>query len=81
MGNRFTNGGRQMRTVVINGRQMQIPAAADAEDIRRAGGISEGRTIIRRTREGSFVVRPGEQIAVQDDEHFADAPARIKGRH
>ncbi len=68
-----------MATAIINGRRVQIPSTSDAETIRRAGGIDDGRTIIRRNREGNFVVRPGEQIDVKDGDTFVDAPPRIKG--
>jgi hypothetical protein len=68
-----------MATAIINGRRVQVPPVATAEDIRKAGGITEGRTVIRRVREGNFVVRPGEEVAVQDGDTFVDAPPRIKG--
>jgi len=69
-----------MATAIINGRRVQVPPVAKVEDIRKAGGISDGRTIIRRNREGNFVVRPGEEVAVQDGDVFVDAPPRVKGR-
>ena len=68
-----------MATAIINGRRVQVPPVAKVEDIRKAGGIAEGRTVIRRNREGNFVVRPGEDVAVQDGDVFVDAPPRIKG--
>jgi len=68
-----------MATAISNGRRVQVPPVAKVEDIRQAGGIAEGRTVIRRTREGNFVVRPGEEVAIQDGDAFADAPPRIKG--
>jgi len=69
-----------MATAIINGRRVQVPPVATVEDIRKAGGIADGRTVIRRNREGNFVVRPGEEVAVQDGDVFVDAPPRIKGR-
>jgi hypothetical protein len=69
-----------MATAIINGRRVQVPPVAKVEEIRQAGGIADGRSVIRRTREGNFVVRPGEEIAVQDGDVFTDAPPRIKGR-
>ncbi len=68
-----------MATAIINGRRVQIPPVAKVEDIRKAGGIDEGRTIIQRRREGNYVVRPGEEVPVQDGDVFVDAPPRIKG--
>jgi hypothetical protein len=69
-----------MATAIINGRRVQVPPVASVEDIRKAGGIDKGRTIIHRNREGNFVVRPGEEVAVEDNDVFVDAPPRIKGR-
>lgn len=68
-----------MATAIINGRRVQIPPVASVEDIRKAGGIAEGRNIIRRNREGNFVVRPGEEVAVNEGDAFVDAPPRVKG--
>jgi hypothetical protein len=68
-----------MATAIVNGRRVQVPPVAKVEDIRKAGGIAEGRTVIRRNREGNYVVRPGEEVAVQDGDVFVDAPPRIKG--
>jgi hypothetical protein len=68
-----------MATAIINGRRVQVPPVAKVEDIRKAGGIADGRSVIRRTREGSFVVRPDEEVAVEDGDVFVDAPPRIKG--
>ncbi len=68
-----------MATAIINGRRVQVPDVATIEDIRKAGGIDKGRSVIRRTREGNFVVRPDEEVTVHDGEVFADAPPRIKG--
>jgi hypothetical protein len=68
-----------MATAIINGRRVQVPDVASVEEIRKAGGIDKGRTVIRRNREGNFVVRPGEDVTVQDGEVFVDAPPRIKG--
>ena len=68
-----------MATAIINGRRVQVPPVASMEDIRKAGGIEDGRTVIRRTHEGNFVVRPSEEVAVKDGDVFVDAPPRIKG--
>ncbi len=68
-----------MATAIINGRRVQVPPVAKVEDIRKAGGIANGRNVIRRTREGNFVVRPGEEVAVRDGDTFVDAPPRVKG--
>jgi hypothetical protein len=68
-----------MATAIINGRRVQVPPVAKIEDIRKAGGIASGRSVVRRTREGNFVVRPDEEVAVEDGDVFVDAPPRIKG--
>ena len=68
-----------MATAIINGRRVQVPPVAKVEDIRKAGGIADGRNVLRRTREGNFVVRPDEEVAVEDGDVFVDAPPRIKG--
>jgi len=68
-----------MASAIINGRRVQVPPVAKVEDIRRAGGIADGRTVIHRTREGNFVVRPGEDVNVHDGDTFVDAPPRVKG--
>ena len=68
-----------MATAIINGRRVEIPSTADAQAIRQAGGIADGRTVIHRRREGNFVVRPGEQVTVKEGDTFVDAPPRIKG--
>jgi hypothetical protein len=68
-----------MATAIINGRRVQVPTVATVEDIRKAGGIDKGRNIVRRTREGNFVVRPDEEVGVQEGDVFVDAPPRIKG--
>jgi hypothetical protein len=69
-----------MATAIINGRRVQVPPVASVEDIRKAGSIGEGRTVIRRNHDGNFVVRPGEEVAVEDGDVFVDAPPRVKGR-
>ena len=68
-----------MATAIINGRRVQVPPVAKVEDIRKAGGIEAGRTVIHRKREGNYVVRPGEDVAVQDGDVFVDAQPRVKG--
>lgn len=68
-----------MATAIINGRRVQVPNVATVEDIRKAGSIADGRTVIHRNREGNFVVRPGDQVPVQENDVFVDAPPRIKG--
>lgn len=68
-----------MATAIINGRRVQVPPVATVEDIRKAGGIDDGRNVIRRRADGSFLVRPGEEVAVQEGDVFVDAPPRIKG--
>ena len=68
-----------MAMAIINGRRVEVPEAATAEDLRQAGGIKPGRRIIRRTREGNYPVKPGERVTVQAGDTFTDAPARVKG--
>jgi hypothetical protein len=68
-----------MAVAIINGRRANLPENAPEQFIREAGGIRPGRTMIRRTREGNYVVRPGSSVKVEDGDVFIDAPARIKG--
>ncbi len=68
-----------MAIAIINGRQVDLPDVASAEQIRHAGGIKAGRRIIRRTREGNYPVKPHESVHVHDEDVFIDAPSRVKG--
>jgi hypothetical protein len=68
-----------MATAVINGRRVEIPSATTDAEIRQAGGINNGRTLIRRTREGNIVIPRNSKVKVQDGATFVDAPRRIKG--
>ena len=67
-----------MVTAIINGRRVELPDVAQAEDIRQAGDIPPERTILRRTGKGSYLVKPGETVTVTEDDEFVDAPPRIK---
>jgi hypothetical protein len=55
-----------MAVCIINGRRVEIPDAASAEDIASAGGIRSGRRIIRQTREGNYPMKPGERVTLSD---------------
>lgn len=68
-----------MTSVVINGRRTRIPSNPTASDIRRAAGIRDDRILMRRAREGNFVVPPRTRLAVSSGDTFVDAPRRIKG--
>lgn len=68
-----------MATAIINGRRVDIPSTATDDDIRQAGGIPSGRTLIKRERHGNFVIPRGSRANVKDGDVFIDAPARIKG--
>ena len=68
-----------MTTATINGRRVELPSNASDSDIRRVGRIADGRTLIRRTREGNYVVPKGSVVPVRDGEVFIDAPKRRKG--
>jgi len=68
-----------MAMVIINGRRVQLPSNATEREIRRAGGIGQNRTLIRRTREGNYAVSPDSRVPAQDGDVFIDAPRRIKG--
>jgi len=67
-----------MATVIINGRRVELPSNTTDDEIRSSGGIGQGRTLIRRTREGNYVI-PHGSTAVKDGDTFTDAPRRIKG--
>ena len=68
-----------MVEAVVNGRRVVLPSNATGEDIRLAGGMGAGRTLIRRTREGNYVIPKGSPVPVRDGDVFTDAPRRIKG--
>src|SRR5688572_12594522 len=68
-----------MPTARINGRLVELPSSATAEIIRREAGIDAERSVIRRTREGNFLVPTGQVIDVEEGDAFLDAPARVKG--
>ena len=67
------------RWAIINGRRVELPEVADAEQIARAGHIDEERVILRRTREGNYPVAPGTRVRLDDGDYFVDAPQRTKG--
>ena len=68
-----------MAQAIINGRRVVLPDAVSDGDVRRAGNIDPKRNLIRRTREGNFMVPHGSQLQVSDGDVFLDAPARVKG--
>jgi hypothetical protein len=68
-----------MAEAIINGRRVSLPDTTTERSIREAGGIAQGRTLIRRTREGNMVVPAGSAVRVADGDVFLDAPARVKG--
>ena len=68
-----------MKQVVINGRHVELPDTASDGDIRRVGQIDPKRPVMRRTREGNFMVPRGSSMQVSDGDVFVDAPARVKG--
>jgi hypothetical protein len=69
-----------MATAMINGRRTEIPDAVTTDaEIRRIGGIDARRNLIRRTREGNYLVARGSSVRVNDGDVFMDAPARVKG--
>jgi len=69
-----------MAEAVINGRRVVLPDTVSDGDIRRVGGIDSKRNLMRRTREGNFMVSRGSQMQVSDGDVFMDAPARVKGQ-
>lgn len=64
---------------LINGRVVNLPRSTTEADIRRLSGIDPFRNLIRRTREGNFLVAKGSRVEVLDGDAFLDAPARVKG--
>ena len=51
---------------------------ADAE-LRKLTAIPAARNLVRRTREGAFLVPRGSMVRILEGDTFDDAPARIKG--
>ena len=68
-----------MATALINGKRVQIPDSSSTDDIRKAGKIKNGRTLIHRKRDGNYALRSGAKVNVKDGDTFTDAPARTKG--
>lgn len=68
-----------MATAIVNGRRITVPPVVSDGDLRQAAEIKPGRTLIRRARDGNYVVKPGEKVTVKDGDTFLDAPPRIKG--
>ena len=70
-----------MAFAIINGRRTELPdRVTTAEEIRRIGGIRDGRSVLQRTRVGNHLLTPGVPVEIHDGDVFVDAPARIKGR-
>jgi len=69
----------RMAETMIGGRMANIPSPATDEEIRKAGGIKNGRILMMRKREGNIVIPRGSKVNVQDGAVFVDAPPRIKG--
>lgn len=69
-----------MATAIINGRRTVLPDTVTTDqEIRRLGGVHDERNLVRRTREGNFLVPRGSRVPVNDGDVFLDAPARVKG--
>ena len=68
-----------METVIINGRRVQVPPTLTDEEIRQAGGINPRRTLIKREKNGNFVIPRGARMNAKAGDVYVDAPARIKG--
>ncbi|OPY73632.1 MAG: hypothetical protein A4E62_00397 [Syntrophorhabdus sp. PtaU1.Bin002] len=68
-----------MPMAIINGRRVDVPSTATDDDIRRAGGIRDDRTLIKRERHGNFVIPRGSRANVAEGDVFVDSPKRIKG--
>jgi hypothetical protein len=68
-----------MATAIVNSRRVEIPSTATDDEIRQAGGINTGRTLIKRDRLGNFVIPRKSKVNVKEGDTFVDAPSRIKG--
>jgi hypothetical protein len=69
-----------MPYAIINRRKVLLPSSTTSERIREVGGIAPGRNLVRRTREGNYLVPLGAEVEVDEGDRFIDAPARVKGR-
>ena len=67
------------KTAFINGRSVSVPSVASSEELVHAGHIAPGRQLILKRRDGSYALKPGQQVRVMPGDHFADAPRRTKG--
>jgi hypothetical protein len=63
----------------INGREVDLPSTTTDDKIRHIAEIDPLRSLIRRTREGNYLVPRGSVVSVDEGDTFIDAPARIKG--
>ena len=68
-----------MAMAIINGRRVIVPESVSEGDIRRVGNIDPKRNLMRRTREGNYLIPRGGQVQVNDGDVFLDAPVRVKG--
>ncbi len=69
-----------MPKVKLNGREVVIPDSVTVDTkIRELGQIDPARNLIRRTREGNFLIPKGSRVTVSDGDRFDDTPARTKG--
>lgn len=68
-----------MATAIVNGRRVVLPTTATDQEIRSVGQIASGRNLIRRNREGNWLVPVGTTVQVDEGDRFIDAPARVKG--
>ena len=68
-----------MATAIINGRRVDLPTTTTDREIREVGRIAPGRNLIRRNREGNWLVPVGTSVQVDEGDRFIDAPARVKG--
>ena len=68
-----------MKSITINGRQIQVADNATPEQIAQQAGLSAGRRIIKRDRRGNYPQTPGEPVQFGGDNTFVDAPKRVKG--
>lgn len=69
-----------MAKAIINGREIIVPSSASTEQIKTAGKIGAGRSLIRRRKTGNFILKPGERVSVSDGDTFVDSPKREKGK-
>jgi len=67
-----------MAYIFLNNKKIFVPDDCSESFLRKASGVPKGRTIARKTRKGTYIVKPGENIDMENGAKYVDMPPRIK---